>query len=93
MAHKITYRELLAVEFRVLPFHRFVKDRIYWGWCSLWFAVLPPLAALTWVPFMAGCRGYFELRDGAEYPAIGRWCSQHWVRWRNRTYPHHRSAS
>lgn len=83
MEHRITLLEMLAVEYRVLPLRRFAKDRIYWCWICLWMAVLPPLAALTYVPFMAGCRGYFEWRDGHEYPAIGRWYSMHWHRWRN----------
>lgn len=81
-SYPVTFTEMLAVEYRVLPFRRFVKDRFYWTWVSFWFAVLPPLAALTYVPLMAGCRGYFEWRDGNEYPAIQRYCSMRWRRWR-----------
>lgn len=86
MSYKISSLDVLAAEYRVLPLRRFLSDRIYWAWVSLWFWLLPPLAALTHAPFMAGCQGYFEIRDGIEYPILGRWYSLRWTRWRNRTY-------
>lgn len=93
MSYHIPYRVVLAVEFRVLPFRRFVVDTAYWWWVSFWFAVLPPLAALTWIPWMAGCQGYFEFRDSIDYPAIHRFYSMRWTRWRNNRFPEYRRAA
>jgi hypothetical protein len=86
MSYHISSRDVFVAEFRILPFRRLLKDRIYWVWVRLWLWLLPPMTALTYVPFMAGCQGYFEIRDGIEYPQLGRWYSLRWARWRNRTY-------
>jgi hypothetical protein len=84
----MTYRhpniiEQVMVETRVLGPTRTVRDLIYFGWCSAWLSLpLGPLWALTNVPFVAGCRGYFEWRDGIEFPALSRFYSIRWHRWR-----------
>lgn len=86
--YKVPHLALMVVEFRVLPLRRFIKDTIYWAWISLWIAApIDFLWSLQHIPFMAGCRGYFEWRDGIEYPAIGRWHRGQWRRWRAREFP------
>ncbi|AVH40626.1 hypothetical protein [Agrobacterium tumefaciens] len=74
--------EVVAAEFRVLPLGRFIRDWIYWRWIWFWLSVLPPVVALVHIPFMTGCQAYFEIRDGSEYPALGRWYSYRWRKWK-----------
>lgn len=76
--------EVFMAEYRVLPFGRFIKDLAYWRWISLWLSILPPVFALTHVPFMTGCQAYFEFRDRFEYPALGRWYSYRWRKWQQK---------
>lgn len=70
--------EVVVAEFRVLPLGRFIKDWVYWFWIASWLSLLPPLTALTRIPFMAGCQAYFEIRDTAEFPVLGRWYLARW---------------
>lgn len=75
--------EQLTVEVRVLGLARTLRDLIYFGWCMAWFSVpAGPLWALQKVPFVAGCRGYFEARDSIDFPVINRWLSLRFARWR-----------
>lgn len=74
--------EVFVAEYRVLPLGRFIKDLAYWRWVSFWLSILPPVVALQHVPFMTGCQAYFEFRDASEYPALGRWYSHRWRKWK-----------
>lgn len=80
--YRVSKWKLMVVEWRVLGPRRFAKDTAYWAWVRLWFALpVNILWSLTHVPFMAGCRGYFEWRDDVEHPAIGRWNRLRWRHW------------
>lgn len=73
----------LIVEVRVLGLHRALRDTIYWWWCAFWLGTpLGPLWALQHVPGLEGCRGYFEWRNGHDFPALNRWQSLRFARWR-----------
>lgn len=78
-----SWAQQVAVEVRVLGLRRTVRDTFYFWWCMAWLGMpMGPLWALQHVPFLEGCRGYFEWRDGNEFPAINRWLSLRFARWR-----------
>ena len=85
----VSFADRIAVEFRVLPLRRFIKDQLYWAWVRFWFSM--PLPIFEFVFFrlcwLDGCRRYFEWRDDVEYPAIGRFYVLRWMQWRRVRFP------
>lgn len=73
-----TRREIMAVEFRVLGWRRFLIDTVYWWWISL-FNLGFGVPFWLWKPLgLNGWRAYFICRNEFEYPAIHRWYGKRW---------------